>query len=60
MEEAATSKKRESLPLYLPKRSTVLVYCFILTVLLSGQYHLLDGVMEAVLRDEGNSLCCRV
>lgn len=42
--------------LYLPKRSTVLVLCFILCTLTSAQYHILDGIMDALLKDEGNEI----
>lgn len=41
--------------LYLPKRSLVLLFCFILVIMKSAQYHLVDAVMDAVLRDEGNN-----
>lgn len=53
MDKPASPRKKVPTKLYLPKRSTVLVFCFILMVLQSAQYHILDGVMEAVLRDEG-------
>jgi hypothetical protein len=38
--------------LYIPKRSTVLVHCFLLLTLLSMQYVALDGAMEALVTDE--------
>lgn len=50
MSEKKRSEKTPSL--YLPKRSTLLVFCFILSTLTSAQYHIIDGVMDMLIRDE--------
>jgi len=56
MESQSPASGKATPRLYLPKRSTVLVHCFLLVTLLAIQYSAVDGVMESLVSSEDEEL----
>ena len=45
-------KAKAKAVLYLPKRSTVLILCFVVSLFAAAQFFTLDGAMIQLLKDE--------
>ena len=52
MDEVRRSDGKGKAVLYLPKRSTVLILCFVVSLFAAAQFFTLDGAMIQLLKDE--------